>query len=208
LRSWHSPLTACKHTVSGTLSLGFRRTFHLSLTVLVHYRSPGVFSLAGWSPRLPTEFHVFRGTNELRSKTSPLSPTGLSPSVAALSRDLRLAAGLVTSMSSGRMTCGSYNPHIATAAAYHAIQVSTVPFSLATTKGMVSFPRPTKMFQFGRCPLPGLCVQPGVPGDWSRRVAPFGNPRINVCTQLPEAYRRVLRPSSAPGAKASTVRSL
>jgi hypothetical protein len=208
LRSWHSPLTACKHTVSGTLSLGFRRTFHLSLTVLVHYRSPGVFSLAGWSPRLPTEFHVFRGTNELRSKASPLSPTGLSPSVAALSRDLRLAAGLVTSMSSGRMTCGSYNPHIATAAACHAIQVSTVPFSLATTRGMVSFPRPTKMFQFGRCPLPGLCVQPGVPGDWSRRVAPFGNPRINVCTQLPEAYRRVLRPSSAPGAKASTVRSL
>jgi hypothetical protein len=208
LRSWHSPLTACKHTVSGTLSLGFRRTFHLSLTVLVHYRSPGVFSLAGWSPRLPTEFHVFRGTNELRSKASPLSPTGLSPSVAALSRDLRLAAGLVTSTSSGRMTCGSYNPHIATAATYHAIQVSTVPFSLATTKGMVSFPRPTKMFQFGRCPLPGLCVQPGVPGDWSRRVAPFGNPRINVCTQLPEAYRRVLRPSSAPGAKASTVRSL
>jgi hypothetical protein len=208
LRSWHSPLTACKHTVSGTLSLGFRRTFHLSLTVLVHYRSPGVFSLAGWSPRLPTEFHVFRGTNELRSKASPLSPTGLSPSVAALSRDLRLAAGLVTSTSSDRMTCGSYNPHIATAAAYHAIQVSTVPFSLATTKGMVSFPRPTKMFQFGRCPLPGLCVQPGVPGDWSRRVAPFGNPRINVCTQLPEAFRRVLRPSSAPGAKASTVRSL
>ena len=208
MRSWHSPLTACKHTVSGTLSLGFRRTFHLSLTVLVHYRSPGVFSLAGWSPRLPTEFHVFRGTNELRSKSSPLSPTGLSPSVAALSRDLQLAAGLVTSTSSGRMTCGSYNPHIATAAAYHAIQVSTVPFSLATTKGMVSFPRPTKMFQFGRCPLPGLCVQPGVPGDWSRRVAPFGNPRINVCTQLPEAYRRVLRPSSAPGAKASTVRSL
>ena len=165
MRSWHSPLTACKHTVSGTLSLGFRRTFHLSLTVLVHYRSPGVFSLAGWSPRLPTEFHVFRGTYELRSKTSPLSPTGLSPSVAALSRDLRLAAGLVTSTPSGRMACGSYNPRIATAAAYHAMRVSAVPFSLATTQGMVSFPRPTKMFQFGRCPLPGLCVQPGVPGD-------------------------------------------
>ena len=165
MRSWHSPLTACKHTVSGTVSLPFRGTFHLSLAVLVHYRSPGVFSLAGWSPRLPTEFHVFRGTNELRSKTSPLSPTGLSPPVAALSRDLRLVAGLVTSTSSGRMTCGSYNSRIATAAAYHAMRVSTVPFSLATTKGMVSFPRPTKMFQFGRCPLPGLCVQPGVPGD-------------------------------------------
>ena len=208
MRSWHSPLTACKHTVSGTVSLPFRGTFHLSLAVLVHYRSPGVFSLAGWSPRLPTEFHVFRGTNEIRSKASRLSLTGLSPCIAALSRDLRLAAGLVTSMPSGRTACGSYNPRIATAAAYHATRVSAVPCSLATTEGMVSFPQPTKMFQFGWCPLPGLCVQPGVPGDWSRRVAPFGNPRINVCTQLPEAYRRVLRPSSAPGAKASTVRSL
>src|ERR687890_1233753 len=33
--------TACRHTVSGTLSLPSRGTFHLSLTVLVRYRSPG-----------------------------------------------------------------------------------------------------------------------------------------------------------------------
>ena len=33
-------LTACKPTVSGTLSLPSRGTFHLSLTVLVRYRSP------------------------------------------------------------------------------------------------------------------------------------------------------------------------
>src|ERR1700753_440608 len=39
-----SPLkapTACRHTVSGTISLPSRGTFHLSLTVLVRYRSPG-----------------------------------------------------------------------------------------------------------------------------------------------------------------------
>ena len=35
----HSPLTVCRHTVSGTVSLSFRTAFHLSLTVLVHYRS-------------------------------------------------------------------------------------------------------------------------------------------------------------------------
>src|ERR687896_782177 len=34
-------LTACKHMVSGTLSLPSRGTFHLSLTVLVRYRSSG-----------------------------------------------------------------------------------------------------------------------------------------------------------------------
>ena len=32
--------TACKRTVSGSISLSARSAFHLSLTVLVHYRSP------------------------------------------------------------------------------------------------------------------------------------------------------------------------
>src|SRR5438094_8419217 len=36
-----SALTACKRTVSGTLSLPSRGTFHLSLTVLVRYWSSG-----------------------------------------------------------------------------------------------------------------------------------------------------------------------
>ena len=31
--------TACRHTVSGTISLPSRGAFHLSLTVLVRYRS-------------------------------------------------------------------------------------------------------------------------------------------------------------------------
>src|SRR5574340_15230 len=39
-RSAQAP-TDCKRTVSGTLSLPSRGTFHLSLTVLVRYRSPG-----------------------------------------------------------------------------------------------------------------------------------------------------------------------
>ena len=35
-----SPLTVCKHKVSGSLSLPSRGPFHLSFTVLLHYRSP------------------------------------------------------------------------------------------------------------------------------------------------------------------------
>ena len=34
-----APPTACRHTVSGSVSLAARRAFHLSLTVLVRYRS-------------------------------------------------------------------------------------------------------------------------------------------------------------------------
>jgi hypothetical protein len=37
------------------------------------------------------------------------------------------------------------------------------------------------------------------------RVSPFGNPRIDACLQLPEAYRSLPRPSSPARAQASTV---
>ena len=36
-----SALSACKHTVSVSISLPFRGSFHLSLTLLVHYLSLG-----------------------------------------------------------------------------------------------------------------------------------------------------------------------
>src|SRR6266699_3851938 len=52
LQEW--PLTAGAYVVSGSLSSPSRGAFHLSLTVLVRYRSLNVFSLGGWSPLLPT----------------------------------------------------------------------------------------------------------------------------------------------------------
>ena len=39
-----------------------RGTFHLSLTVLVHYRSQSVFSLGEWSPQIPTGLHESSST--------------------------------------------------------------------------------------------------------------------------------------------------
>jgi hypothetical protein len=50
--------------VSGSVSSPSRGPFHLSLTVLVRYRSPKFFSLGGWSPQLPTSLLVARGTQE------------------------------------------------------------------------------------------------------------------------------------------------
>ena len=41
----------------------------------------------------------------------------------------------------------------------------------------------------------------------SSRVAPFGDPRINGYLLLPEAFRSLSRPSSAPDAKAFPLRS-
>ena len=54
VRTWHSPSTACKHTVSGSFNSLNKGSFHLSLTVLVHYRSPRVFSLGRWTSLFPT----------------------------------------------------------------------------------------------------------------------------------------------------------
>ncbi len=63
----NSPVTACKHTVSYSLSLPSRGSFHLSLTVLVHYRSTAVFSLTRWSSQIRTGLHVSRVTRDAAS---------------------------------------------------------------------------------------------------------------------------------------------
>ena len=39
-----------------------RGSFHLSLAVLVHYRSQKILRLGGWSPRIQAGFHVSRST--------------------------------------------------------------------------------------------------------------------------------------------------
>ena len=66
---------------------------------------------------------------------------------------------------------------------------------------LMSFPPGTEMFQFpGFASLHYVFMQ-RYPCGW---VAPFGYPRINACSRLPVAFRSVPRPSSPPGAKAST----
>ena len=49
-----------------------------------------VFSLGGWSPHLQAGFHVSRSTSRFLSTVPTLSPTGLSPTIAGLSRTFRL----------------------------------------------------------------------------------------------------------------------
>ena len=86
--------TACKHRVSGSLSLPSRGPFHLSFTVLCAIGHQVVFSLTGWSPLVPTRFHVSRGTLD-PAVLAQSSLTGLSPSLAGLSRTVLLTS-LVT----------------------------------------------------------------------------------------------------------------
>jgi hypothetical protein len=90
----HRPIIALRLFVSLRFQVLFhspnRGTFHLSLTVLVHYRSSSVFSLGEWTPQLPTGLAcpvVLRNP----TRVNQLSRTGLSPSMVALSRRIQLA---------------------------------------------------------------------------------------------------------------------
>ena len=76
---------------------------------------------------------------------------------------------------------------------------------LLTESLLFSLPVGTEMFHFPTFPLSSLCIQLEVTGS-----SPAGFPHSEILGsksvyRLPEAYRRLLRPSSAPIAKASTV---
>ena len=78
---------------------------------------------------------------------------------------------------------------------------------LLTESRLLSLPVGTEMFHFPTFPLPALYIQAGVTRS-ARRPAGFPHSEIlgsRCAYPLPEAYRRLLRPSSAPDAKASTV---
>lgn len=78
---------------------------------------------------------------------------------------------------------------------------------LLTESRLLSLPVGTEMFHFPTFPLPVLYIQTGVTRS-ARRPAgfPHSDTLGSQCAYpLPEAYRRLLRPSSAPDAKASTV---
>ena len=66
---------------------------------------------------------------------------------------------------------------------------------------MFSFPPTTGMFRF----VGFASISDGCRAS-ARRVAPFGHPRIYGRSRLPVDFRGLPRPSSPPGAKASSVR--
>ena len=81
----YGALSACKLTVSGSISLPSRGSFHLSLTVLFAIGHVVVFSLLGWSPFLPSRFLVSRRTPDFAGSLK-ISSTGVSPALPYLSR--------------------------------------------------------------------------------------------------------------------------
>ena len=88
---------ACKHKVSGSVSLPSRGSFHLSLTVLFAIGHWVVFRLGGWAPRLQIGFHVSGPTLDSLCIYS-ISRTGLLPCIVELSRSILLSKPCVMSV--------------------------------------------------------------------------------------------------------------
>ena len=160
--------------VSGSLSSPFRGAFHLSLTVLVHYRSLKVFSLGGWSPLLPTNspgFVVLR----IQLASPRLSLRGSHPlrrRVPTPSGRFRLACVLLL------------QPHpLPCRRGWFGLIPSRSP--LLRDSRLISLRRATEMFQFAHGPPACLCIQQAVSRHHSGRVAPLGYFGLSARIQLP-----------------------
>ena len=137
-----------------------------------------VFSLGGWSPHIQTGFHVSRPTSRCLSTIEQTSCTGLSPSVARLSRLFQCLFDY---------------------------QQQALPISLAATfRISVDFFSCGYLdVSVLRVRLRTLCIQMRIP-DCSGEFPHSDIRGSKLVCQLPTAFRRLPRPSSPVIAKAST----
>ncbi len=190
--------TACKHTVSGSLSLPSPGCF----SPFPHGTGP--LSVAAriepWSVVAPASRRVARAR-----RYSGKRPTrGRAVDYAAVT--LSGAAFQSASSDASRAWRGkaapsglSLQPHDRNGCLLATVVVWAHPGSLATTTGMLSLPRGTEMFQFPRCPPP-LAVS----------VATDGLPHSEIVGSQPARgspthIAALPRPSSARSAEASSV---
>jgi hypothetical protein len=196
----HSPPTACRYTVSGTISLpsqGFFSPFPHgtgSLSVTREY-----LALRDGPRRFPRDFTCPAVLRNLSSKPVRCHLPGchrLWPIVPD-----RSISKLVYHLPALRPN-RPYNPLV------HArgFGLFRVRSPLLAESLLFSLPAGTEMVHFPALPSTGLWIQPGISRDEPRGVTPFGNLRVEACLRLTEAYRSLPRPSSTSGAKASTVR--
>src|SRR5690348_18454272 len=200
--------TACRRTVSGTISrplTGVLFTFPSRYWFTIGHQ--GVFRLRGRSPRIHTEFLGLRATWEHARESPGFRVRGYHP----LCRRFPAPSAtlMICNSPPGRQSrlSGPSTPATQRLPAITRDWFSLIRFRspLLTESRLLSLPAGTEMFHFPAFPPHALCVQ-----AWVAEFYPAGFPHSDILESqlgclLLEAYRRLLRPSSAPGAKASTV---
>jgi hypothetical protein len=150
-------LTACRHTVSGTISLPSRGTFHHSLTVLIRYRSSeGIqaYRVVSADSQQISRARCYSGT--LIKAGVGFSRTGLSPSTAGHPKTTS-ANHDTFSLPSRKVVLDKKVPQPRTHNPYpvsHAYGLAILRFRspLLTESLLFSLPTGTEMFHFPALP--------------------------------------------------------
>ncbi len=175
----HSPLPACRHTISGSLNSPHRGSFHLSLAVLVHYRSTG--SIQACEMVLADSGRIARVPPYLGTPLGQLSvsTTGLSPSMARLSRRLAYRELVLLAVPLPRQSF------------LWRFGLLRFRSPLLAESRLLSFPRGTEMFHFPRFAPSHLCIQWEVRRHYPPWVSPFGHPRIKAWLAAPRGFSQL-----------------
>src|SRR3954468_9482462 len=107
----HAP-TACRHTVSGTISrplTGALFTFPSRYSSTIGHQE--VFRLTRWSWQIHTGFHGPRATREHPQQADHVSPTGLSPSTALVPTSFDYTTGFSLAMTAAAAIRKVPQPH-------------------------------------------------------------------------------------------------
>src|SRR6202042_3192357 len=180
--------TACRHTVSGTISrplTGVLFTFPSRYLFTIGHQ--GVFRLRRWSSQIHTGFLGPRATWDPIRESFEFRLRGYHP----LCRRFPTSSATQTICNSlpdqqlrldGPATPNTQRPLALTRAWF-----GLFPFRspLLRESRLLSLPVGTEMFHFPTLPPPALCVQAGATGHYTRQVSPFGNPRIEVWLPTP-----------------------
>src|SRR5262249_112323 len=181
------------HTVSGTISLPSRGTFHHSLTVLSAIGHQGIFRLSGWSRQIHTGFLGPRATWVSLKRAADVSTTGVLPSTPDLSHVLRLHQRFLPPPPAGRpRKKDPTTPHAHPLPGLTHMRFSLIRFRspLLPESLLFSLPAGTEMFHFPAFPPHCLCVQQRVTAHDDCRVSPFGHPRITARLTAPRGLSR------------------
>src|SRR5205085_11123128 len=120
-----------------------RGAFHLSLTVLVHYRSAGYLALESGLPSFPAGSSCPMVLKNTSNTVFTLSTTGLSPFTVGLSRARSSSMKFCNCASSVHHSTCVLQHRMYNAVRLYVHTVWAVPGSFATTTGIVSFLRGT-----------------------------------------------------------------
>jgi hypothetical protein len=186
--SGHRAPTACRHMVSGTFHSPRRGSFHLSVTLLVPYRSLEVLSLGRWSSLFHTEFHEHRATLGHRTEGLPPVAYGAVTRYGGPFQVLRLGRPF-WSPKSGPSTPPDKSGGLGWS-----------PFARRYLGSRDCFPflRLLRCFSSPGWPRRPMHSAAGEPGRLPVRLGfpHSGIPGSTLGWQLPRAYRSLLRPSS------------